>query len=428
MKSTSLSVAATLVTLASSVAIEKRQSEGFQYVPLDFDNGAAERVTANFTFGTSPNATEVRVVMDTGSPSFWTWQPGAILNYGSPYLATLGPCNISVPTQYDYQNSPTAIVYNRTSSYAYGGNGKILRGSQFANDTITPVGGSGAISNVQFALEDFGLVRLRDDGSCRGIDYDKAIIGLGPLDRSFAGYAPSFRQNLFEAGKIASQTLVMWFNRQADSLGQFQGGALFGAIDTSKFTGPLVRVENVVESDQYGVYVKKPLLTLGGQTFNTSTQTTCLVDSGFTRDEIPVPWEGAEADAFFNATGGQIIRYSGAIAFNGSCDAIPDDLSIGYTFEGVTPGESITIDVPIKNYARGVIPYDEADRGKICPLNMETSTTCYLGASFATKLFLALDDRDNSVAFAKGGVADLGAGLDPDTLRVIGAGQTFDSV
>jgi len=40
-------------------------------MPLDYDYGAAEKVAANLTFGTSKNATSTKVVMDTGSSGFW---------------------------------------------------------------------------------------------------------------------------------------------------------------------------------------------------------------------------------------------------------------------------------------------------------------------------------------------------------------------
>lgn len=330
----------------------------------------------------------------------------------------MGPCNETVPTAYDPALSSTSSVSNHSSTYAYAGNAKITSGASYANDTLTAAGGNGAIPNVQFALENYGLFRINDDGSCRGIEYDKAILGLSPSTSSAA--SPSFRQNLFSAGQVASKTMVMWFNNHVGSFGNLTGGVLFGAIDTSKYTGPLVRVPSVGVAPYVGPYVPKPNVTINGQTFTPDDNYTCLVDSGAHGDSLPFYYAGTEQDRFHAASG--LVDYNGVVAYNGSCDTIPADFNITYTFPGVDATESISIDVLIRNYARGFVT--PADAGDICLLNLEIGG-CTFGAPFLSGAFMALDDEDGSIALAQGGVSEEGSGVDAGSLKVIGSGESF---
>lgn len=209
-----------------------------------------------------------------------------MVHWGSQYLGVIGPCVETVPTAYNPSLSSTSSLTNHTSAYAYAGNAKIVSGTQWANDTITAIGGSGSIPNIQFSLENYGLFRLADNGSCIAPPYDKAILGLSPYTNTTVG--PSFRQTLYEAGQIASKTMFMWFDAHTGALGDLFGGVLFGAINTSKYTGDLVEVANVVDrNNQIGIYVNKPNITINGQTFAPDQDTTCLVDSGAHADYLP---------------------------------------------------------------------------------------------------------------------------------------------
>ncbi|RDW83433.1 hypothetical protein BP5796_04924 [Coleophoma crateriformis] len=423
MKSSFL-LASSLSTLVSSLSSDIAADAPFHYIPIDYNYGYNERVTANLTYGTATDAQPVRTVLDTGSANFWVWGPGAVINYGSQYLGFTGPCNMSVPLEYDLLNSTTAVVTNHSSYYSYGGNGKILSGTQYSNDTITASGGNGAISNTQFALATHGQLRQYDNGSCLGTTYDLAILGLAPYTTDLYTAGPLFRQTLYETGAVAARTMVMWFNQAVRVGEKFTGGALFGAIDTSKFTGPLVRVPNA--GGPVGLYVHKPLIKINGKTFNTSYATDCLVDSGTHADSLPFSYTDNQEAAFYNATKGMLMAYNGVAAYNGPCSAIPANYSIGYEFAGVNANESITINVPIRNYARSSSSYANAsDAATVCPLNMDLTSDCVFGATFFTALFLAHDESDGSIAFAQGGVASEGSELNTASFRAFGAGESF---
>jgi hypothetical protein len=339
-------------------------------------------------------------------------------------LGVTGPCNETITEGYDNTTSPTGIITNHTSAFAYAGNAKITGGIQYANDTLTVPGGSGPIPNVQFALENNCLLRQNDDGSClpSSAAVDLGIMGLSPyITTSIGNGGPTFRRNLYDAGLIASQTMVMWFDRHLGPLGQLVGGTLFGAIDKSKYTGPLVRVPNAIESNQVGLYVPKPVFSVAGQTFTTSQDTNCLVDSGSHADSIPFFWNSTDADVFYNATG--FVDYAGIIRFNGTCESIPQDLTFDFTWVGVNASESITIQVPVRNYARGYV----LQGVDLCLLNVNNGD-CIFGAPFSSAALIAVDDADKSIAFAQGGVSEEGSLLDLDQLKVIGVGESYDSI
>lgn len=307
---------------------------------------------------------------------------------------------------------------NTDNAYAYAGNAKILESTQSANDTITFEGGD-TIPNIQFALANEALLKLSDNGSCMSTPYDLGILGVSPSTNT--SLVPSFRENLFTAGQILSRTMVMWFDAHPGPLGTLTGGTLFGGIDKSKYTGDLVRVPNAIEENQVGFYVPSPAVAFNGIAVNTTQDTNCLVDSGSHDDSLPIPYQ--VADAFFASTG--LIEYAGFAAWNGSCDSIPSTLNFTYTFAGVTQGDSVTIAMPLRNYARGFQVLDPEWVGQdICPLNLETGD-CMFGAPFASAAFFAVDDGDNSIALAQGGVSVQGSGVD---VVVIGAGETYDSV
>ncbi len=414
----------------------------YHYMPVEFEYGADSRVTANLTFGTADTAEPVKVVMDSGSANFWVswsflfrcaqfltkiskiWSPGAVVHWGSQYLGVVGPCNETVPTSYDPILSPTSSLINHTSGYAYAGNAKIVSGIEQANDTITAVGGSGPIPNIRFSLENYGLFRLGDNGSCVAPPYDKAILGLSPYTNNTVG--PSFRQTLYETGQVASKTMFMWFDAHSGALGDLFGGVLFGAIDTSKYTGSLVEVANVVDrNSQVGIYVSKPNITINGQTFAPDQDTTCLMDSGAHADYLPFSYESNMAQAFYDASNGQLLDYNGVVAYNGSCESIPQGFIITYTFAGLTAGDSVNVSVPVRNYARGLVdPYNTQD---ICLLNLEEGG-CMFGAPFQSAAAILLDDEGDRVALSQGAISKEVEGVDEQSLVILGEGVSWDSI
>lgn len=419
-----LSLAGTVSALAF-----KRQntssSAGYFYFPLNFEYGVSSRFTSNLTFGTLDNPNPVQMVMDTGSANSWTWAPNGTVNWGSQYLGAQGPCNRTVPTGYEPALSSTSSLTNHSFGYAYAGNAKIVSGSVFANDTVTPVGGNAGLPNTQFALVDFAIIKVLDDGSCSHLDYDKGILGLAPyVNNTALASGPLLRKDAYEAGVVQSEVLFMWMDRFTGAIGDtLTGGMLLSAVDPSKFTGELVRVQSKQESGTVGPYVPKPNVTFYGDTVTPDADYDCLIDSGAHADSLPITSDSEAYKTLFKETGGKLVDYYGVFAWNDTCDSIPTTTNITYTFGGKTSGESIGIDIPLRNFVRG---YDIPGTENICILNLEYGA-CTLGATFLTGAVMALDDADNSVAFAQGGISVPGSGVDEASLKIISRGQSFDS-
>ncbi|KAE9364546.1 acid protease [Stipitochalara longipes BDJ] len=422
----------TFLSLSSAWSISRRQDVPYVYIPIEFLYGADSRVTTNITFGTSPSSQPITVVMDTGSSNAWIWQSGAVVHWGSPFLFQPGPCNLTVPSTLTYNPllSPSSKTQNQSSQYVYAGSSKIVQGVLYSNDTISfPSNTSTSLPNTQLALENSGILRVQDNGSCIAApSYDKGIIGLAPFTNANTTQGPSFRQNLFDSSVIKTKTMVSWFNSPPSELGTLSGGLLLGAIDTSKFVGPLVRVPNVVTAGEVGYYIPKPNITFNGQSFVPDQNTTCLLDSGTHADYLPFNPSGSLGGAFFNGSGGILVNENGVVAYNGSCDSIPSALNISYTFAGATAGKSINIDVPLRNYARGATldGIGKTDSG-VCLLNLQVGG-CTLGAPFYSGAVAAVDDASGVLALAQGGVSKEGSGVDAMTLKVFGTGETFDFV
>ncbi|KAF2788036.1 hypothetical protein K505DRAFT_329241 [Melanomma pulvis-pyrius CBS 109.77] len=206
----------------------------------------------------------------------------------------------------------------------------------------------------------------------------------------------------------------MWFDAPpAASNGTFTGMALFGGIDTSKYSGDLVKVVNRAQSGQVGYYIAQPRVSVGGISLSDNTTdatAACQLDSGTHDDEISIG--SGKEQAFFNATG-ITLSPSGYVAWPGTCDSIPANRTIDLTFPGVTPSESVTVKVPIRSYARLQFTGSGADAG-FCTLSLSTNEYggCMLGAPFSTAAFFAADDERGEVALAQGGVSMAKGGVD----------------
>ncbi|OWP05355.1 hypothetical protein B2J93_8097 [Marssonina coronariae] len=405
--------------LAGALAAEKAL---FHYMPTEIEYGDSSRVTADIIFGSDASAQPIKVVMDLGSPESWLWGPGAVFHWGSPYLGVEGPCKENVPTSYDPALSSTATVTNHSSTFGYGGNTEIVTGTQYTTDLLTAVGGSGALSST-FALINYGLFRIPDDGTCVAPIYDKAFLGLSPYTNTTTG--PSFRQNLFNTGQVAAKTVFMWFDKHTGSIGNLVGGVLFGAVDTSKYTGPLVELKNVVSDGDEGIYINQPTMSINGVAMTPEDNTTCLVNSGSPADYLPFSLDGNAQKQFYAAFNGILLDYYGIVAFNGACEDIPESLSFTYTFAGKHPGASVSIVMPIRNYARGLV--DPQSTAPTCLLNLEFGG-CALGAPFLSAATLLADDDGGRVGLAQGGVGAEGTGVVQSSLVVLGNGKSWDSI
>ena len=341
------------------------------------------------------------------------------MNYGSTALGGRGPCNISVEPFYDNRVSSTATpeVFLDFGN-GYGSYTKIVYGNSTINDTITfqsSAGQTSTIGNVRTVLADFMTQRLPARSDCPVIPFDKSIMGIMAYNPLTARV--NIRQDLLENGLIEAPVISLWFDKTPDDAkvdATFTGGTTFGAIDSSKYTGPLVKVPWLKPEGNSPFFYQVPpptATTLDGQSVfapYSSSDVECLVDSGTQVDTLPV------SDELLLAAG--LTKTSlGSIAHPGPCESIPRNKTLDLTFAGATNGTSVTIKVPLRNYARG---YADLTNTDYCQLNLESSTvSCLVGATFASAAFFAADDAKDEIALAQGGVSEKGSGVDESALR-----------
>lgn len=360
-----------------------------------------------------------------GSIAFWTFGPNSTINDGSSAHFTTGPCNKKVTNFYNWPASSTHSklrnIKSAPAGYSYGGNGKLITSYYTINDTFSFASTAWpALKNQEVALANYSST-AQLDANCKipESDYDHSILGLAPfgVGGSYVeSIGPSFRSNLLSQGQISSSSFSMWFDKAPNSAyGTFEGTAIFGAVPSKqKYQGDLVRLKLDPPAEAYvGYYVALPTLTAtsfkkpGAKTTIKNADTTvkqCLLDSGTGQDMIPYSQSQLES-----VTG--LIQYTKGgndfTAWNGTCDSIPETAVLNYTFAGATAGRSVTVSVPIKNYARGQFDGLTGVTNKVCGLNLVPSNTgsCVFGAPFFTAVFLAFNDDLKQVAMAQGGVS-----------------------
>ncbi|KAH8158905.1 hypothetical protein CIB48_g9343 [Xylaria polymorpha] len=352
------------------------------------------------------------VCFDQGSETFWVLEPGAVYNWGSESLATQGPCNISAALVYDYYASPDATTAPSEYFNAYGGFSKFVLGNATVDDTMTftsVAGQRSTISGVRSALVNFINVRGPDQsGQCKADDdltYDVGILGTAPYQNSSAHQTrgPHLRQHLLEQGTIKAPVQSMWMDKRPEGIeNTYTGGAIFGGIDLSKFTGPLVKVRSFKNhGGSVGYWIAPPAISFQGKKIKTDATTTgCLIDSGTRGDGLPVAY--VDQEAFFKTTG-LVESPTGQTAWPGTCDTVPSNVTLDMRFPGSKNGTYVDVKVPLKNYVR----WDSGEKG-LCRLNIYLGG-CTLAAPFSTAAFFAADDERGEVAFAQGGISERGS-------------------
>ncbi|KAF6808529.1 eukaryotic aspartyl protease [Colletotrichum sojae] len=387
-------------------------------VPLHYYYGGGHKIATNLVNPVSGK--EVEVVFDQGSENFWVFGPDAINNWGCTGLFCPGQCNITVDPFYDYPNSPTASKPEPfLAQFAYGAYTKIVQGKQSVNDSFHFASESGLTStfDTRVAIADYMQQRLMDGGQCIPAAYDLGIFGVAPFYRTseWNTTGPHVRQDLLERGEISAPVQSIWFDEApAEWNGTFTGNAVFGAIDTSKYTGELVRVPPV-KNDRLGAsvgyFVAAPTVRVKNVTLDNTdlSSRACMIDSGTQIDDLPI--STSALDAFYAAAG--LTRNSvGATSWPGSCESVPRNLTIDLEFDGVD-GKKALVKIPLRNYIRN---YADREPG-FCSLNIDTGG-CMLGAPFATAAFFAADDAKNEIALAQGGISKKGSTPDEASLSL----------
>lgn len=291
----------------------------------------------------------------------------------------------------------------------------MLSGDSSVTDTMVFSSAAGHVStipNITSALPDAMFIGQETEGQCDpkeldGWYIDRGILGISKYRSD--GVKPHVRHDLLERGVISNQVQSMWFDEApADPKATFTGGALLGGLDMSKFTGPLVKVPSIELEDTVGYYVPPPRVSVNGKVINDTdfAETTCHLDCGTVNDALPITT--ATKKALLAATG--LVESSNSkIAWKGTCDSVPRDLSIDLTFQGASNTTSVTIKVPLSNYVRQDDGTEQDEFGNtVCLLNLSTSQEygrCVFGAPFATAAFFAADDEKSEIALAQGGVS-----------------------
>ncbi|GAP84970.1 putative peptidase a1 protein [Rosellinia necatrix] len=408
-----------LSVLRSSSAVIARRIRNYPksppptvYFPLNFRYGSAEKITTDLVIPGS-NKT-MPVCFDQGSESYWLLEPGAVYNWGSERIGVPGPCNISAGPVYEYAASLDATEPAPFDYFnAYGGFSKVIIGNATFEDTMTftsVAGQRSTIPGVGSALANFISVRLPDfSGKCIPDDdltYDVGILGTAPYRSNPDASRPHLRQQLLKQGAIKAPVQSMWMDkRPAGIRDTYTGGAIFGGVDLSKFTGPLVKVRSFRnDADTVGYYVAPPVFSFRGRRLDTagSGVDRCLVDSGTRSDALPVAYD--DRAAFYAATG-LVESPSGQTSWPGACDAVPSNATVDMRFPGRANGTFVDVRVPLRNYVR----WDAGEEG-LCRLNIYLGDSCTLAAPFSTAAFFAADDERGEVALAQGGVSERGSG------------------
>ncbi|KXJ85670.1 hypothetical protein Micbo1qcDRAFT_169249, partial [Microdochium bolleyi] len=256
------------------------------------------------------------------------------------------------------------------------------------NDSFTFSNGldSVVVPDVQVALTQYLQQRIADSGTCSPVpnSYSKSIMGISRFVNSTENGAPntqgpSIRHNLLTAGRISAAVQSLWFDKpptdDVTSDEPWIGTGLLGGIDTSKYTGPLVRIPSTATTflqDQYFTNAANMTFFPGGgkpgiflpNNFDVNTtgvdMTQCLIDSGAGSESFyPVDF-----DAWYTATG--IVQNpdratpGSDLAFAGPCSSIPEDAVFEYDFVTARKGEKAVVRIPLRNYHRYQDPLDEA--------------------------------------------------------------------
>lgn len=389
------------------------------HFPLNYKYGTNNKVATAVSVPWSN--TTIDVVYDQGSENFWLMAPNATVNWGCRSLACQGACNVTETEVYDYTQSSSAVTEEFGSQYLYGMFDKVVLGDMAVNDTLTFVNVAGVestIPGVEFALEHYLQNRIGYNGTCGAAPlHDVGILGVSPYqhnaNRNTTG--PHVRKNLLDRGQIGANVHCIWFDQAPEGAEDtYTGGGLMGGIDTSKYTGPLVKVpyktpELEAQQVTVGYYVSVPQVSVGATTFDLATDSTsCFLDSGTHIDDLPIPLDAT--DLFYNVTG-IVVDPVGYVAWPGACDSVPSDVTIDLTWAGVSANETVTVKVPLRNYVRGNISPEG-----YCTLNLSPGG-CLLSAPFSTAAFFAADDERNEVALAQGAVSSMGSG--PDAASIV---------
>lgn len=238
------------------------------------------------------------------------------------------------------------------------------------------------------------------------LQYDRSILGISQFvttSKIANTEGTSFRQDLLDEGLIHSKTMSFWFDKTSEAYNStFYGTVLFGGVpERRKYSGELVKIKLSPPTGYYvGYYLPTPKFTAtnmktGKQVAQKvgASNANCYVDSGSGLDTLPIA-----QNAFLKSTG--LVMHGGYPAWPGPCSSIPANAYITITVPGATKGKSVAIQIPYKNYARGIV----GESKNRCALSMQLGENfgCTFAAPSTTAMFMAVNDDTNEFALAQG--------------------------
>jgi hypothetical protein len=277
---------------------------------------------ANVTMGTP--AQTLRLDIDTGSSDLWTNAASSELCQQSDQCSASGTFDANSSSSYSYVNSDFYIKY-ADGSYAIG---------DYAKDTLH-IGGQ-SISGVQFGI---GYNSSSAQGIL-GVGYETNEAAIAVDGKTYANL-PSL---LVSSGKINSAAYSLWLNDYDAN----EGSILFGGVDTDKYHGDLATLPIIKEDGVYQEFIiGLSSLTADNQKIFTNTPMPVLLDSGSSLSYLPNQY----AEALYSIFNAQYDANSGAAVV--SCNMASSTATVDFSFSGVTISVPMNELVVIDSYVRG---------------------------------------------------------------------------
>lgn len=260
-------------------------------------------------------------------------------------------------------------------SYAYG---------EYFSDDVTIAGET--VKGLNFAV-------------CDSTDSEVGVLGIGlpALESSYyLGFADSSFSHQYENLPMALKLQGLIKKRlYSVSLGKnnaLEGQVLFGAVDSSKYTGNLTRVKMINRYEAIGeknpVYVEIALDSIAGTNLAVNYRTSVLLDTGASNNYLPL--------AYYNKIGQHLRGSESSYGYWAvSCDYLDLDEDLVFDFSGAK------ITVPIKSL---II---ESTTSSYCYLGIfEDNISPSLGDSFLRNAYVVYDLEDYEIALAQASDGD----------------------
>lgn len=344
---------------------------------------------ANISIGTPPQ--NLSVQLDTGSSDLW-------VPYTYSDICAQQGC--SLWGSFDYQGSETFQPEADAPDFriAYGDNSQY--GGEYFTDSLSV--GEATLGDVVMALviESLGVVGI-------GPEYSNGVMGIGfdigESEAELSGDKPYLGvvSQLKKSGKIKTRSYSLWLN----DVDATTGSILFGGVDTSKYTAPLLGLPIVgsnssdyskldrltVEFTSLSLSDKKGVSKLGSDDFVIPA----LLDSGTTATQLQTDL----AQAMWDSIGAVVDPVIDETLPLVACDLSTAQASYIFAFGGDN-GPKINVSVSQLVFPLpGVTFKDGTDA---CSFGIEKSPdgTVILGDTFLRSAYVVYDLDNKQIAMA----------------------------